>query len=193
LRSDGPIVKLQDLKGKRVSVGGRGSDTAGTVGRLLSVARMGRAGTVDQQKLNLDDSVRALGAGRIEAFFFSGGLPVAGIKQLSEATPIRIVDLSAWAGDLQRVYSDVYVVRYVPTSAYHAPSVATVAVPNLLAVAASMADDLAYDLTRLLIERRDQLAAAHPAAEGLDIRSAIATLPVPLHPGAARYYRSVKL
>jgi len=100
--------------------------------------------------------------------------------------------MSVWAGDLRRVYSDVYVVRDIPMSVYRTPAVATVAVPNLLAVATSMADDLAYDLTRLLMERRDQLAAAHPAAEGLDIRSAIATLPVPLHPGAARYYRSVK-
>jgi TRAP-type uncharacterized transport system substrate-binding protein len=55
-----------------------------------------------------------------------------------------------------------------------------------------MDEDLAFDLTRLLLERREALAAAHPAAERLDIRSAIATLPVPLHPGAARYYRSIK-
>jgi TRAP-type uncharacterized transport system substrate-binding protein len=67
-----------------------------------------------------------------------------------------------------------------------------VAVPNLLVVSASMPDDLAFDLTRLLMERRDVLAAAHPAAERLDLRAAIATEPVPLHRGAARYYRSVK-
>jgi TRAP transporter TAXI family solute receptor len=163
-----------------------------TVGRLLSVAGMSRPGVLDQKRLSIDDSVRALTGGRIDAFFFSGGLPVAGIKQLGAQTPIRIVDLSTWADPLRRSYSDVYVVRDVPTSIYHAPAVSTVAVPNLLAVPASMADDLAYDLTRLLIERRDLLAAAHPAAEELDIRSAIATQPVPLHPGAARYYRSVK-
>jgi len=104
----------------------------------------------------------------------------------------RLVDLSKWAGDLRKTYSDVYVVRDVPVSAYQMPAVATVAVPNLLVVASSMADDLAFDLTRLLLERREVLAAAHPAAERLDIRSAIATLPVPLHPGAARYYRSIK-
>jgi TRAP transporter TAXI family solute receptor len=147
---------------------------------------------VDQRNLNLDDSIRALSAGEIDAFFFSGGLPVAGIKQLSAQIPTRVVDLSPWAAGLREAYSDVYVVRDVPTSAYQTPAVATVAVPNLLVVSASMPDDLAYALTRLLMEKRDVLAAAHPAAEGLDIRSAIATLPVALHPGAARYYRSVK-
>jgi TRAP transporter TAXI family solute receptor len=190
VRADSPIRKLEDLKGRRVSVGARGSGTVVTVGRLLSVARMSEA--VDQKELNLDDSLQALSREEIDAFFFSGGLPVAGIKQLSGEADTRIVDLSRWAGDLRSAYSDVYVVRDVPTSVYQMPAVATIAVPNLLVVPASMPDDLAYDLARLLMERRDVLAAAHPAAERLDSRSAIATLPVPLHPGAARYFRSVK-
>jgi uncharacterized protein len=190
--ADSPIRTLEDLKGKRVSVGSRGSGTVVTVGRLLTVAGLAPADAVDRRELNLDDSVQALSDGDIDAFFFSGGLPVAGIKKLSVQTPTRIVDLSKWAGRLRRTYSDVYVVRTIPTSAYDLPAVATIAVPNLLVVPASMPDDLAYNLTRLLMERREVLAAAHPAAERLDPRTAIATLPVPLHPGAARYYRSIK-
>lgn len=189
VRGDSPIRTLEDLAGRKVSVGAQGSGTAVTVRRLLTVAR---ARGIDERQLNLDDSVAALTARDIDAFFFSGGLPVAGIKELSAAVPTRLVDLSKWAGDLRKTYSDVYVVRDVPLSAYRMPAVATVAVPNLLVVASSMDEDLAFDLTRLLLERREVLAAAHPAAERLDIRSAIATLPVPLHPGAARYYRSIK-
>ena len=189
VRGDGSIRTLEDLEGKKVSVGAKGSGTVVTVRRLLTVARMRG---IDERQLNLDDSVAALTAGDIDAFFFSGGLPVAGIKELSAKVQTRLVDLSKWAGDLRKTYSDVYVVRDVPLSAYQMPAVATVAVPNLLVVASSMDEGLAFDLTRLLLERREVLAAAHPAAERLDIRSAIATLPVPLHPGAARYYRSVK-
>lgn len=189
VRGDGPIRTLEDLEGKKVSVGAQGSGTVVTVRRLLTVARMRG---IDERQLNLDDSVAALTAGDIDAFFFSGGLPVAGIKALSAKVTTRLVDLSKWAGDLRKTYSDVYVVRDVPMSAYRMPAVATVAVPNLLVVASSMDEGLAFDLTRLLLERREVLAAAHPAAERLDIRSAIATLPVPLHPGAARYYRSIK-
>jgi len=192
VRADSPIRSLEDLRGRRVSVGARGSGTVVTVGRLLSVAHMADPGIVDQRQLNLDDSLRALTSEEIDAFFFSGGLPVAGIKQLSDRAEARIVDLSKWAGDLRSAYSDVYVVRDVPTSVYQMPAVATIAVPNLLVVPKTMPEDLAYDLTRLLMERRDVLAAAHPAAERLDSRTAIATAPVPLHPGAARYFRSVK-
>lgn len=189
VRATGPIHALEDLRGRRVSVGAQGSGTVVTVQRLFAVA--GLTG-VDQQKLNLDDSVAALLADDIDGFFFSGGLPVTGIKELTGRASVRIVDLSKWASDLRKAYSDVYVVRDVPVSAYGMPAVATIAVPNLVVVASSMDDDLAFDLTRLLMERRDVLAAAHPAAERLDSRSAISTLPVPLHPGAARYYRSIK-
>ncbi|WP_130513666.1 TAXI family TRAP transporter solute-binding subunit [Krasilnikovia cinnamomea] len=192
VRADSPIKTLEDLKGKTVSVGAHGSGTAVTVARLLDVAGMSAPTMVDRQELNLDDSLRALAAYGIDAFFFSGGLPVAGIKQLSTRGRARLIDLSRWAGDLRRTHSEVYVVRNVPVSAYQTLPVATIANPNLLVVSASMADDLAFDLARLLMERRDELAAAHPAAERLDPRSAIATLPVPLHPGAARYYQSVK-
>ncbi|MEV4280396.1 TAXI family TRAP transporter solute-binding subunit [Actinoplanes xinjiangensis] len=190
VRADSPITGLTDLKGRRVSVGARGSGTTVTVGRLLSVA--GMAGAVQRRDLGLDDSILALERGEIDAFFFSGGLPVTGIERLGAAVGIRIVDLSEWAGELRAAYSDVYVVRDVPASAYSLPPVATIAVPNLLVVAATMPEDLAYDLTRLLMERRGELAAAHPAAERLEMRAAISTLPVPLHPGAARYYKSVK-
>ena len=190
VRADSQILSLEDLRGRPVSVGALRSGTAVTVDRLLAVAAMGQA--VRRHRLSLDDSIKALKARQIDAFFFSGGLPVTGIGQLRAQVGTRLVDLSKWVGDLRRVYSDAYVVRDVPTSAYSLPAVATVAVPNLLVAPESMAEDLAFDLTRLLMERRSALAAAHPAAERLDPRTAIATLPVPLHPGAVRYYRSVK-
>jgi uncharacterized protein len=189
VRADGPIEQLDDLRGKRVSVGAPGSGTGVTVGRLLAVARLDGPGVLTQKKLSLDDSLKALTAGEIEAFFFSGGLPVAGIKQL---TGKRIVDLSRSVTAMREKYSDVYVVRDVPASAYKLPLVATIAVPNFLVVPRQLGDDLAFDLARMLLERRDVLATAHPAAENLDARSAVATLPVPLHPGAAKYFKSVK-
>lgn len=190
VRSDSGVRSLDGLIGRQVSVGARGSGTTVTADRVLSVS--GMAEKVQRRELGLDDSIRALKNREIDAFFFSGGLPVTGIQQLGADVGTRLVDLSRWAVELRRVYSDVYVVRDVPTSAYSMPAVATIAVPNLLVASASMPDDLAYDLTRLLMERRSALATVHPAAERLDLRAAIATAPVPLHPGAARYYRSVK-
>jgi TRAP transporter TAXI family solute receptor len=63
-----------------------------------------------------------------------------------------------------------------------------VAVANLLVVAESMPETLAYDITRLLFEKQAELAAIHPQARDLSLATAVSGSPVPFHPGAIRYY-----
>nr|WP_205808327.1 TAXI family TRAP transporter solute-binding subunit [Micromonospora sp. HNM0581] len=186
-----PVRTLTDLRGRRVSVGAAGSGTKITVDRLLAAA--GLDGTqVRQEHLGLDDSVAALRAGRIDAFFFSGGLPVRAVAQFAEDTRTRIVDLGEWTAPLRRGNPEVYVPRDIPRSVYGVDPVTTVANPNYLVVRADLPASLVREVTRLLMERRSELAAAHPAAGRMSPRSAIATSPLPLHPGAVAYYRSSK-
>ncbi|SCE70982.1 hypothetical protein GA0070607_0628 [Micromonospora coriariae] len=186
----GPVRTVADLRGRRVSVGAPGSGTEITAMRLLEVAQLGDG--VRQERLGLDDSVTALRAGRIDAFFFSGGLPVQGIKELAGRSATRIVDLGEWTEALRARYSEVYVSRDIPRSVYGVDPVTTVANPNYLIVQAGLPERLVRDVTRLLMERRAELGAAHPAAGRMSPRSAIATAPLPLHPGAADWYRAAK-
>ncbi|MER7416125.1 TAXI family TRAP transporter solute-binding subunit [Micromonospora peucetia] len=187
----GPVRTLADLHGRRVSVGAPGSGTEITAVRLLEVARLG-GGRVRQERLGLDDSVAALRAGAIDAFFFSGGLPVRAVEQLTAGSATRIVDLGEWTGPLRESNPEVYVSRDIPRSVYGTDPVTTVANPNFLIVRADLPTPLIREVTRLLMERRQELAAAHPAAGRMSHRSAIATAPLPLHPGAADWYRSAK-
>ena len=190
-RAGGPIRTLDDLRGRRVSVGADGSGTEITASRLLAVAQLG-GDRVRQEHLGLDDSVAALREGRIDAFFFSGGLPVRGVADLAQRTALRIVDLGDWTEPLRRAYGQVYVTRDVPRSVYRADPVSTVANPNYLIVRADLPAALVREVTRLLMDRREELAAAHPAAGRMSPRSAIVTTPLPLHPGAAQWYRAAK-
>ncbi len=187
----GPVRTLADLRGRRVSVGADGSGTEVTATRLLEVAQLG-GDQIHQEHLGLDDSVAALRAGRIDAFFFSGGLPVRGVAQLASSTAIRMIDLGEWTEPLRRGYGQVYVTRDIPRSVYGVDPASTVANPNYLIVRADLPEQLVREVTRLLMERREELAAAHPAAGRMSPRSAIATTPLPLHPGAAGWYRSAK-
>ncbi|MGY0003743.1 TAXI family TRAP transporter solute-binding subunit [Micromonospora sp. I033] len=186
----GPVRTLADLRGRRVSVGADGSGTEVTASRLLDVAQLGDA--VHREQLGLDDSVAALRAGRIDAFFFSGGLPVRGVAELAGNTSVRMVDLGEWTEPLRRGYGQVYVTRDIPRSVYGADPVSTVANPNYLIVRADLPAALVREVTRLLMERREELAAAHPAAGRMSPRAAIVTTPLPLHPGAADWYRATK-
>ncbi|MFC0031584.1 TAXI family TRAP transporter solute-binding subunit [Micromonospora chaiyaphumensis] len=186
----GPVRTLADLRGRRVSVGADGSGTEVTARRLLAVAQLGAQ--VRQEHLGLDDSVAALRAGRIDAFFFSGGLPVRGVAELAGSTSVRMVDLGDWTEPLRRGYGEVYVTRDIPRSVYGADPVSTVANPNYLIARADLPAALVREVTRLLMERREELAAAHPAAGRMSPRAAIVTTPLPLHPGAADWYRATK-
>ncbi|MEU7610210.1 TAXI family TRAP transporter solute-binding subunit [Micromonospora sp. NPDC049204] len=189
--SGGPVRTLDDLRGRRVSVGAPRSGTEITTTRLLEVADLG-GDAVRRTRLGLDDSVEALRSGQIDAFFFSGGLPVWGIENLARQRATRIVDLSDWTERLRSRYGQVYVSRDIPRSVYGVDAVTTVADPNYLIVSASLPESLVREVTRLLMDGRAELAAAHPAAGRMSPRSAIATAPLTLHPGAAAWYREDK-
>ncbi|HTJ40318.1 MAG TPA: TAXI family TRAP transporter solute-binding subunit [Dactylosporangium sp.] len=187
--AQGKIATFQDLQNHRISVGAQGSGTAITANRVLEVNNV----TVQRAQLGLDDSVKALRNSQIDGFFFSGGLPVAAIADLARDMPIRLLNLADSVQSLRRTYGDYYAERVVPASTYTGiTATVVIGIANYLVVRLSMSEPLAYGVTRLLFEGRDELAKAHQAAARLNIRSAISTPPLPLHPGAIRYYRAQK-
>ncbi|MFJ6784743.1 TAXI family TRAP transporter solute-binding subunit [Streptomyces yangpuensis] len=187
--SDSPVRRVADLRGRRVSLGSVGSGTAVIAERILDVAGLSE-GDVAAQRLDVRASASALAEGRIEAFFWSGGLPTAAITELRRTTPIRLVDLGEVVGSLTRSYGELYTETIVPAVVYGKQSaVSTVSVPNFLVVRRDMPDAEAYWLTRVLFEGQSQLIRVHPEARRLDRRTAIATFPLELHPGAERWYR----
>ncbi|MBY8871001.1 TAXI family TRAP transporter solute-binding subunit [Micromonospora sp. PLK6-60] len=180
------------LRGSRVSPGPAGSGTEITASRVLAAAGLRFGDDLINVPLGLDESARALAAGEISAFFFSGGLPVKAITALAGRLPVRLVSLARYLPALRQRYGEVYAERTIPRSTYEVPSVATIGVPNYLVAHARLPEEVGYALTRTLLGQRDVLAIAHPAAERINHMAAIATDPLPLHPGAARYFRDNK-
>ena len=189
VRKDSTISKLADLVGKRVSIGAQESGTVGTTRRLLGV---GQVTGIREQLLGLDDSAAALEAGTIDAFFFSGGLPVGRVRELAGRVPLKLVPIGQYAGDLRAKFGQYYAEHTVPESTYGLPPVRTIGIPNYLVVSADMPEQTGYALTRLLFDEQPELAKAHPVAARLNPREAIYTHPLALHPGAERYFREIK-
>jgi TRAP transporter TAXI family solute receptor len=92
---------------------------------------------------------------------------------------------------MNRDYGDLYFRLDIPPNVYPGVSAAVgvVGVTNVLVVNRSMPDDLAYDITRLIFEKQEELAAIHPEARNLTLSSAIKGSPAEFHPGAVRFYR----
>jgi TRAP transporter TAXI family solute receptor len=157
--------------------------------RILGVA--GLRDAVELSRLDVGASARALAARRIDAFFWSGGLPSAAITDLRRGTDMRLIDLGSTIEPLIREYGDLYTRTTVPASVYGlSNAVTTVSVPNFLVVRRDLPPATAYWLTRLLFEDQPRLAEVHPEARRLDPGSAIMTYPLELHEGAVRWYRS---
>jgi len=185
------IRRVDDLAGKVISVGARGSGTALIARRVLGLSKLkGPRAPRRLVERGIDASTAALAAGEIDAFFWSGGLPTPAVEDLGNTIPIRLLDLGGVAAQLKRGFGDLYAETTVPESVYGAARpVRTVSVANFLVVRRDFPRRSAYRLTRLLFERYDELKSAHEEAERLQSATAIVTDPLALHPGAEDWYR----
>jgi hypothetical protein len=187
------INRLADLRGKVISTGAAGSGTESLALRILEAAGLKTGKDVQAQNLSVAQSVDALKDGKIDAFFWSGGLPTASILDLANTpnTQMKMIPNDEVLEPLQKRYgSSLYFRLVVPKTAYTdlEAEVPVVGVTNLLVVSDRMSDDLAYNITKALFDRQDELIAIHPQAKDLSLTTAVVGSPAPFHPGAIKYY-----
>src|SRR5688572_8306966 len=188
------IERLADLRGKVVSTGSAGSGTEVTAFRVMRAAGLDPDRDIRRQALSVNASVDAIKDDKIDAFFWSGGLPTASVLDLASTAGLTAKLIandevipaleSAWGPSLYR--------RIVmPKGSYpgQQADIGVVAIDIALVVDATMDAQLAYDVTRTLFDRKAELVAIHPEARHLSPELAIAGSPAEFHPGAVRYYQ----
>jgi uncharacterized protein len=193
VRADAGISSIADLAGKSVSTGSPNSGTEVIALRLLEVNDLA-PGDVKQLRLGLPESVQGMKDGSIDALVWSGGLPTGGITDLvtSMGSDVTMLPLDVELPKMQKAYGEAYTAGTVPAATYGlGQDVATIAVPNLLVVSDAMPDQLAHDVTQAIFENLDALAAVHPEAKNISVDTATETGPVPMHPGAKKYFDEV--
>ena len=185
------IADLEGLKGKRISTGSPGATGELGAARLLEAAGLDVEKDTKRQKISLNESVQGMKDGQLDAVFWSGGLPTSGIQDLTRTlgSKVKLLDLSKYTAALQAKYPDIYEVTTIAPDVYKQPGpVTTVAEPNLLIVNESMSEKLGTDLTGVLLNNLTQLGQVHPEGKNITRAKAEQTDPVPLHPGAEKYY-----
>ena len=192
-RQGSGITRVADLQGRTVSMGSPGSGTAVLAQRILDAAGLAAGRDLRTQSLGVAQSVDALKDGKVDAFFWNGGLPTAAVLDLVNSPGIEahFVSTEDMLPRLQEKYGqELYYRAVIPKATYGADAdTPVVAVANLLVVSESMSEPLAYDITRLLFERQADLVAIHPQAKDLSLETVLVGSPVPFHPGAIRFYR----
>lgn len=190
---DSGIKTLADLKGKRISVGAAKSGTELNARAILKAAGLSYADLGKVEYLPFGESVELMKNRQLDATLQSAGLGVASIRDL--ATSIKIVVVAVPADVVAKVGDAAYQPAVIPANTYtgQTADVATAAIPNFLITQTGVPDELAYQMTKTMYENLDTLYAAHNAAKSIKRENAIKGMPIPLHPGAARYYKEIGL
>ena len=188
--ADSGITTLADLKGKSVSVGAPKSGTELNARAILAAAGMSYDDLGKVEYLPFAESVELMKNRQLDATLQSAGLGVASLKDLSTSIPITVVSVPA---EVAETLGAPYTTGEIPAGTYEGQdeAVTTVAVRNYLVTSDAVSDDVAYAMTKAMFENLDEMKAAHAAANAIDVQNALQGMPIPVHPGAQKYYDEV--
>ncbi len=191
--ADSGIKSLADLKGKRVAVGAPKSGTEINTRHILRGAGMSYKDLGKVEYLPFGESVELMKNRQLDATLISAGLGVAAVRDLATAVKIVIVPIPAEV--IAKIGDPAYQPATIPANTYNGQTADahTVAIPNFLVTHEGVPADTVYAMTKSMFDNLDQMVAAHAAAKAIKLENAIKGMPLPLHPGAEKYYREAGL
>jgi hypothetical protein len=194
------ISKMADLKGKRVSTGSPGSATEVMAFRVIEAAGLDKDSDMKRERLGVAESVNAVKDGKIDAFFWVGGLPTAAVTDLANTpgTKIKLVDHADTVARMNQKYGNLYVEDSIPKDVYKGMDADNkqATVMNILVAHETMDEKTAYNIVKTIFDKRDDLIAVHKEAGNFKLENQkAAASPIPFHPGAVKYFaeKGIKL
>ncbi|MBW7057212.1 TAXI family TRAP transporter solute-binding subunit [Paracoccus bogoriensis] len=185
-------VTLDDLRGKTLSVGAPASGTELNARAIFAAAGMSYDDLGRVEYLPYAESAELIKNRQLQATLQSSGLGVAFIQDLSATHDITIVEIPE---EVVTAIGEPFVPATIPAGTYAGidQDIATAAVGNMLITHEGVSEETAYQMTKLMFDNLDRMRSAHGAAAAITPETALDGLPIPLHPGAERYYREIGL
>jgi TRAP transporter TAXI family solute receptor len=195
----GNASDLNNLMGKKFSIGKRNSGTEGSGRTILAGLGIEPDTFFDLVYMGYNPSADALQNGTISGMNIPAGSPVAAVMRVAAAMEgkVRVLDFTdeQMAAANEAAGLDLWTRYVIPADTYpgQAAEISTMAQPNFLAVRDDVDNESVYLITKTIYENLPFLQGIHKATMAMDLQKAIAGLPFPLHPGAARYYEEAGL
>jgi TRAP transporter TAXI family solute receptor len=185
------INTLADLKGKRISVGAPKSGTELNARAIFKAAGLSYEDMGKVEFLPYAESVELIKNRQLDATLQSSGLGMAAIRDLAATLPINFVAIPAEI--TAKIDNAAYQAASIPAGTYDGQDsdVPTVAINNILVSHDGVSEEVAYQMTKLMFDNLERLGNAHSAAKDIKLEGAAKDLPIPLHPGAERFYKEV--
>nr|WP_314582987.1 TAXI family TRAP transporter solute-binding subunit [uncultured Pseudomonas sp.] len=183
------IKTLADLKGKTISVGAPKSGTELNARAIFKAAGLTYEDMGKVQYLPFAESVELIKNRQLDATLQSSGLGMAAIRDLASVMPLNYVSIPVDV--VAKIGNPAYQSAMIPANTYdgQTEAVPTVAITNIFVTRSDVPDEVAYEMTRLMFDNLTRLGNSHSAAKDIKLETAAKNLPIPLHPGAERYYK----
>ena len=193
----GTLSDLVALKGEAVAMGRQNSGTIGSNAALLEGFGIDMMNDFELVYGGYGPSAEALQNGQVRAVGMPAGVPVGAVSQLmaSAGDSVTLLNVTPEEAAMADGGRELWTEYVIPAGTYPGidEDVTTIAQPNFLATTAEVSEENVYLITKTIYENLPFLQAIHPATKAMAVEKAIAGLPLPLHPGALRYYEEVGL
>jgi len=188
------IKTVADIKGKRAAVGSAGSSTESIADRVLEAAGLDPIKDVTRDNLGVAESVGAMKDGKVDVFFWIGGVPTPAVKDLvsTNASDVTFINTGDLAGKLAEKYPGVYATSTLKAGAYEGVTedLPVLGVDNVLLVPEALDGATVKDVLAAIFDNLADVAAIHPVAKRLKLETAAPKTAVPYHPAAVEFYKS---
>lgn len=190
--STSDITSIEELKGKRVSVGDAGSGVEFNARQILKAYGL-TFDDIEVNNLGFGDSADAIKDGKIDAFFCTAGAPTTAVVELATTNNINLLEIDDEHAEILAAAHPFYTTYPIPGGSYNGidNDVQTVAIKATLICSPSLSEDTVYNLTKAIFENQSEIAAAHAKGEELSLEYAVSGISVPFHPGAEKYFKEV--
>lgn len=183
------INEISDLKGKKVGVGAPGSGTEVNARQILGAHGI-TYDDIDEDFLSYAESIEQLKNGAVDAAFLTSGLPNSNIMDICTTHDVKIVPIRKDVVEKLAQDYPFYSSEMIPAGTYDdKEDVETAAVTSLLVTRAELSEDEVYSITKTIFDNVDSLHEAHSAAKRISLDTVRKGMPIPLHPGAEKYFK----
>jgi hypothetical protein len=185
------VKAVRDLKGKRVVLGPQGSGTEQNALQTLEVYGIKESDLGKAERIDAGAAADQLKDARVDAAFFTTGLGSAVIIDTFISGKVVMVPVDPVPAEALKKQYPFYTLEKIPANTYkgQAREVLTPAVLAMLVARKDLPENLVYKFTKAIFDNLPQFYSAHAAAKSLTLQTAQNGMPVPLHPGAEKFYR----
>lgn len=188
--ADSGITSVDDLVGKKVAVGAAGSGTEVNARQILEEHGISYDDLGKVDYLSFNEAADQLKNKQVDAAFVTGAVPTSAVTEVTQTANIVVVPMASDKIAALAAKYPFYTEYTIAAGNYNGQNVdiVTPAVMAMLVVPEDLDEDLVYNLTKQLFEQRQIIIDTHDRGNDIKIETALAGMPIDVHPGAQRYY-----